>query len=154
MTDWTELAPLVRAERERFLRSTDPRHADIRRLATEHNLLPVVFDWTAFAGLSESGELVWVFYDPPHEIEAIKDSQTRHLTLARAVTRYPSLQEAAPQRTATAQECPSCHGSGVVVVEGTLFRVCLVNAGGSVGFRNSFAQQRAAADALARAAEL
>lgn len=47
----------------RFAAGNDPKFASRRRLADQHQLLPVYHDWSGFVGLRVDGELFFVSED-------------------------------------------------------------------------------------------
>jgi hypothetical protein len=116
VTNWSDFAPRIREELGQFLKKTDPRQENLRRLASDKGLLPVLIDWSAFVGLAPDGQMFWVQYDPPHETTLLTDGF--FLPLALMAKEYPSLAAAGPQRTAESKVCKTCGGSGVLMIAG------------------------------------
>lgn len=103
-----------------------PGHeAELVALARRFDLLPLLVDWTAFVGLSSSGQLFWVQYEPPHGIEDAEvwerdnwETGIRHFAFAVGSGRYPHLSWLEPIRGADCVTCPSCGGTGRPLIHG------------------------------------
>src|SRR5687767_6271850 len=90
------------AIQEYLIERTDA-DAIVQNLAARHHLLPLLIDWTGFIGLSPSGVILWVEYDPPHKVEDAEKAEAgrwragiRHLAFAAGHRRYPELRWLAP----------------------------------------------------------
>jgi hypothetical protein len=79
-------------------------------VANRLNALPVGAD---FAYCLLTRECAVLSYDPPHEPELAKDSESLLRTLVYASQRYPSLSRFIPSRPANAPDCLFCVGTGI-----------------------------------------
>jgi hypothetical protein len=104
------LAAFVSAP-EANLVHTDPQ-IDLRGLAAEFNVLPVLLDMGGCFGLRRNGEVVSFPWDEPHKLQVESDERIRNMVLFRAGVRYSPLAGLAPERPPSAPTCPHCGGSG------------------------------------------
>ena len=108
----------IRAELERFIREPPDKPAGVAEVAQRTQVLPALYDWTAFGGISTNGDTVWVEYDPPYAVRPAGPAYERNRILHRLAERYPSLAALEPVRPQDAIVCSSCHGTGVIRVQG------------------------------------
>ena len=109
MTD-QDLEQAIAVALEKFLANSDPTDAAIRKLASLHSVLPTVPDWSAFVGLMPYGEVVFVDYDPPHEVRPANE-QARHAGRIAASQQWPELHSLG-YRDENSVDCPGCGGAG------------------------------------------
>ncbi len=85
---------------------------DLRAVAAEVQLLPVLLDIGGCLGLRPSGEVVSFVWDEPPLLRAEQEDRIRNLVYYQASLKYPALAALAPCRPADALVCSHCGGSG------------------------------------------
>jgi hypothetical protein len=108
----------VEASLAAYLQHPGETSADAIRAARQHRALPLWEDWTGCILLRPTGDLSFVAWDRPERTEEMgasqPDREMAHAARAIGSRRFPAVAGLAPQRTASARECPSCHGTGRV----------------------------------------
>lgn len=109
----------VEASLAELLRDPGATSTDALQAAQVHRALPLWADWTGCILLRPTGELQFVAWAHPGDAERLGAAGQHDLAMAHAARavgsrRFPAVVGLAPQRTASARECPSCHGSGRV----------------------------------------
>src|SRR5262245_19714967 len=99
------------ADPEPFILRFDPP-LDLRVLADEVELLPVILDGGGCLGLRPSGEVASFLFDDPHELRVEADPRIRNTVYYRASVKYPALAAFVPPRPPDAVVCSYCGGSG------------------------------------------
>jgi hypothetical protein len=89
----------------------DPQ-IDLRGLAAELKVLPVLLDMGGCFGLRPNGDVVSFSWDEPHRVQVEGDQRIRNMVLFRSGLKYPRLVDLVPRRPASAPPCPHCGGSG------------------------------------------
>jgi hypothetical protein len=85
---------------------------DLRTIAAEVQLLPVVLDMGGCFGLRPSGEVASFTWDEPHLLRAETDVRIRNMTYYQASLKYPALAPMVPCRPADVVVCSNCGGTG------------------------------------------
>ncbi len=85
---------------------------DLRLIAAEAELLPVVLDVGGCYGLRPSGEVMSFLWDEPQLLRAEADARIRNLVYYQASLKYPALAPLVPCRPVDAVLCFYCGGSG------------------------------------------
>ena len=114
MTD-RDLAQAIAIALEKFLANADPTDAAICKLASLHSVLPTVRDWSAFVGLTPDREVVFVDFDPSHEVTPANE-QARHAGRIAASQQWPELHFLG-RRDENSVDCPGCGGTGQGEIE-------------------------------------
>ncbi len=99
------------AESESYSIGFDPP-LDVRRIAEEMNLLPVVLDMGGCLGLRPNGEVASFVWDDPQTLRTEHGIRIRNLAYHQASLRYGALKWLKPQRPHDAVVCSHCSGSG------------------------------------------
>jgi hypothetical protein len=86
---------------------------NMRELAAQLRLLPVVLDMGGCYCLQSDGEIFAFTWDEPHKLILETDPRIRNLVLFQAAKKFPALKPLIPPRPATAHDCDSCKGAGV-----------------------------------------
>jgi hypothetical protein len=86
---------------------------DMRKLASELNLLPMLFDMGGYYGIRPNGETLSFAWDEPHDLRAENDPRICNLVLLQGAKKYPELSVLIPSRPADAEDCPHCNGTGI-----------------------------------------
>jgi hypothetical protein len=85
---------------------------DLRVLAAQIRLLPVVLDMGGCFGLRPSGEVASFAWDEPRQARVENDERIRNMVYHRAALKYPALAPLVPRRPPDAMVCSHCGGSG------------------------------------------
>ena len=85
---------------------------ELRIIAAEVKLLPVILDMGGCYGLRPSGEVVSFPWDEPQLFQVEMDTRIRNLVYYQANLKYPRLASLVPCRPVDAVVCPHCGGSG------------------------------------------
>jgi len=88
---------------------------DMRKLAGELNLLPLLSDMGGCIGIQPTGEFFSFAWDEPYELIPESDIRVCNIALFVGAKRFPLMSEFIPDRPRTARDCDFCHGSGSVV---------------------------------------
>ena len=107
-----ELAAALRAVLDDFLRLQDADPLDLRSIARQARVLPVMRGWEVLGAIRLDGVPVEVMYDPPHAISEIQDRPMALAILGTCAARYPSLVALRPTRPPNVPDCQLCKGSG------------------------------------------
>src|SRR5262249_17155459 len=108
----SELAAFV-ADLEPFLVDLEPP-LDLRALAGELRLLPVMLDSGGCFALRPDGHVLSLLWDEPHELRIEQDERVRNIALYQGSLKYPGLSHLVPTRPSGAIPCPACDGTGRV----------------------------------------
>jgi len=87
-------------------------YEDCRKAAGSAHALPLYLDWTACMALRLDGEVLWIDYDEPYQVQPVEDERERNLGLFQGSRRDPDLGFLTPVRPPDAIECPDCRGTG------------------------------------------
>ena len=108
----SDLRSRIREALERFQGRTDPDPLNLRTIAAERAVLPVVRGWEVLGAVTLDGVPVEVSYDAPYEITEVQDRGAAVAILAFCAARFPELAELRPTRPPEAFDCVFCGGSG------------------------------------------
>ena len=91
--------------------------SDHRAAAEAAMALPILLDWFGFFGLRPDGDVVWVpSKDGPGVVSILRDARLRRFALKRGTELHPGLGFLLPARPPDAVPCPSCGGSGRILL--------------------------------------
>jgi hypothetical protein len=99
------------ADPDPFVLNFDPP-LDLRKIAAELNLLPVMLDWGGCFAVRSDGQIFSFLWDSPHELRPEDDPRIINMFFYQASQKYPELAELRPQKPDNAQLCPHCKGTG------------------------------------------
>jgi hypothetical protein len=85
---------------------------DVRRLAGELNMLPMLFDMGGCYGIRPSGEIVSFSWDEPHKLDVEEDPRIQNVVLFQGTKKYPALKDLMPVRSPDSITCSHCEGTG------------------------------------------
>jgi hypothetical protein len=88
---------------------------DMRKIAGELNLLPLLLDMGGCVGIRPNGEFYSFVWDEPYELMPERDNRVCNIALFEGAKRFPGMMELLPLRPWSARECEYCHGSGTIV---------------------------------------
>lgn len=91
-------------------------HRDAARLAPD--LLPLYLDWVGFFGLAADGQVLFVAWDPPHDIDAVHEAHWIRIALVAGAEQYAELAPLVPARPGNAVTCSFCGGTGKPTLHG------------------------------------
>ena len=131
-----QLSQTIESTLQAYVDDTEPHliHVDpplnMRELARDLNLLPVVLDMGGCYGLRSDGEVLWFTWDEPFQLNYESDVRLQNLVLFQAGKKFPQLERLAPCRPIDAHECEYCHGTGIVDLPAELVTNMLCFCGG------------------------
>lgn len=86
---------------------------DLRKIATELNVLPLYLDWSGAFGIRSNGEFFSFSYEKLYEIKTDYNQREINGILFRGIKKYPELNELMPLRAANSIDCSYCNGTGI-----------------------------------------
>ena|SRR5262249_54074 len=111
-----EIAGKIQEEFAKFITDPEPYvifdDLDLRKLAAELYLLPVMLDMGGCYAIRSDGKIFSFLWDYPEGLRPEDDPCIVNMVLYRASQRYPELAELKPQKPAGAQTCSYCKGTG------------------------------------------
>jgi hypothetical protein len=76
-----------------------------RRACAEAHALPLYLDRSACRAIRPDGEVIWIDYDEPHQIQPVADERVRNLGLFQGSRSDPDLRCLVPPRPPDAIDC-------------------------------------------------
>jgi len=107
-----ELAAALRAAFDAFLARQDDDPLDLRSIARQTGVLPVIRGWEVLGAIRLDGVPVEVAYESPHVVKEMHDRPMALALLGTAAARFPDLAALQPSRPLGVPDCPMCHGTG------------------------------------------
>jgi hypothetical protein len=112
MTPPRELIQKIEGEYHVFLASPGPDPLNLKQIARELGVVPVVRGWDRLGALRLDGTLVDIDYEPPYTAVEVEHRADRLTLLGFCAAKLPSLAELRPVRPADAFDCALCKGTG------------------------------------------
>ena len=112
------LSKTIEATLEAYVNNPEPDLVNfdpplnMRKLAAELNLLPVLRDMGGCYGLRPNGEIFSFVWDEPYQLRIERDVRIQNLVLFQGAKSFPDLAEMVPARPPDARECEFCKGTG------------------------------------------
>ena len=113
-----ELSKRINALIDSYCSQTSPEPVDLKRLASQYRVLPVLIDWSGFFGLQQDGEILVVPTEEGEEAKIEIDGRVRRIAVYRGTKKYPELKELVPARPFDASDCYYCEGHGELNLTG------------------------------------
>jgi len=116
-----QLSRVIESTLQEYIDNPEPHliHFDpplnMRELARDLNLLPIVLDMGGCYGLRSDGEIFSFTWDEPSQLDHESDIRLRNLVLFQAGKKFPQLGSLAPCRPIGAHDCEYCQGNGTLV---------------------------------------
>jgi|SRR5215831_19366552 len=111
-----EIAGKIQEAFAKFITDPEPYvicdDLDMRKLAAELNLLPVMLDMGGCYAIRPDGQIFSFLWDYPYDLRPEDDPRIVNVVFYRASLKYQELAELKPQKPADAQICPVCKGTG------------------------------------------
>src|SRR5262249_21344102 len=105
------LGPSVHAAlRRRAAEHEIEAHRDAVRLAPE--LVPLYLDWVGVFGLAADGNILFVGWDPPHDVSPVREAYWIRNAIVVGAEQYAELTPFVPARPDNAVTCSFCRGRG------------------------------------------
>ncbi len=136
MSDWQH-TKLIVAELARYLSMPADQALfgrEVQSLARREQLLPIYRDWTGFIGINSEGRLFFVDTEEQSSPKVLDSPAFAHVALAQSRVHFPALAPLVPRRAADSRDCPSCGGTGQVVIGGHAIAENVVCACGGLGW--------------------
>jgi hypothetical protein len=86
---------------------------NLRKIAAEINVLPIVFDWFACWGIKTDGQIILIDFDQSYKIEIVENQKIINMVLNDTSKKYSELKEIMPNRNPESIICSSCEGTGI-----------------------------------------
>lgn len=101
---------------EPFLIETEnsDEKVDLRKIAAELNILPVLFDWFSCWGIEPNGEIILFQFKKPYRIKTETNQKIINIVLFDAAKKHTELKDLMPVRNHESIECPNCKGTGII----------------------------------------
>jgi hypothetical protein len=99
-----------------FLNSTDPDNFDLRRIAAQMLVLPILLDMGGCYALRPGGELISFAWDDEKDHRTEQDRRIRNIALHQGSKKYPELKELISNKTVDDIDCPHCNGTGTLPI--------------------------------------
>jgi len=125
-----ELEAAVNERLRAYLAGTWPDPLGLRALVAKFGALPLITDWGGCYAMQLDGEIVTYEWEEPHRLAVLRDEQLRRTALFQGSRKYPELTPLVPARPSAATDCPSCGGTGVVVIKGQSLPNVICTCGG------------------------
>src|SRR5262249_18489621 len=110
-----ELAGKIQETLAKFIAGPEPYvifdDLNMRELAAELNLLPVMLDMGGCYAIRFDGQIYSFLWDYPYDIRLEDDPRIINMVFYRASQKYPELAELRPMRPPDAQACSHCWGT-------------------------------------------
>jgi hypothetical protein len=87
---------------------------NMRKLAAELYMLPMLFDMGGCYGIRPNGVIVSFAWDEPYSLNEEHDPRIQNTILFQGAKKYPELEGLVPIRPTDADECSHCRGTGVI----------------------------------------
>lgn len=107
-----ELEAQIAARVQAILSDSSPDSADLRKVASETNALPLHYGLGGGIALRPTGEVVEFFWDSPRDTKEVCDSRLMNIALSQGSQKYPELEVLVPPRPSSASVCSYCNGTG------------------------------------------
>ena len=85
----------------------------LKTMAQQHQLLPLLIDWSGFYALSPAGD-VFVVSQEANTIEVERDERVRRIAIFQGAKKYHALTPLVPDRPSNAVDCNHCEGTGQI----------------------------------------
>lgn len=87
---------------------------NLRVIAGELNVLPVLFDWFECWGIHPNGEITLFQYEKPYKVRTETNQKIINIVFFDAAKKYSELEELFPVRNPESIVCPGCDGTGIM----------------------------------------
>jgi len=87
---------------------------NLREIAAELKVLPIVFDWFAGWGIQSDGLILSFTFDKPYKIEIVENQKIINMICFDAANKYSELSGLMPVRNPESIVCPDCEGTGIL----------------------------------------
>lgn len=115
-----ELTEVIEATLQGYVSNPEPHLVkfdpplNMRKLAAQLNVLPIVLDMGGALVLRTDGEIFSFTWDEPYRLQSEDDVRVRNLVYFQAARKFPALQPLVPRRPVDAYDCDYCNGTGTV----------------------------------------
>ena len=86
----------------------ESKQIDVCKIVSEHNFLPIFYDWTAFCSVRPDGEMVWCEYENPRKLDIEENRRIRNIAMVKGIEFFPELLPFMPCRGINDIDCPHC----------------------------------------------
>ena len=113
------LSKKIEAILKSYVANTEPKLVkfdpplNLRKLAKDLNLLPMVLDMGGCYGIRPNGDILSFVWDEPYNLQLEHDTRICNLVLFQGSKKFPELVDLVPSRPATAVDCFHCRGTGI-----------------------------------------
>jgi hypothetical protein len=101
------------AKLQEFLNETTPDPMNVRAIARELNVLPLMGDMGGCFAIRSDGEVISFLWDNDRDIKQENNARIRNIALFQGSKKYPELSALIPPRPPEATTCHHCNGTGI-----------------------------------------
>lgn len=98
---------------EDFINGTGPDPNNVRQLAAEKNVLPLLLDFGGMCAIDSAGDILSFVWDDTEHPQIESDPRIRNVALFQGGKKYPELNNLIPPKPDDASVCPHCRGTGI-----------------------------------------
>lgn len=106
----------IQARLSAFILEKTPDPLQLREIANELKILPLVLAGGGCYAIRPDGQIVSFSLDEPSKLRVENDERICNIMLFKGSKKYPELEELVPEKPTDAQVCPFCKGTGVYPV--------------------------------------
>ena len=107
-----ELEAKIVARINAIVSGSSSQNADVRKVASETNALPLHYGLGGGMALRPTGEVFEFSWDNPRDTKEVDDPRLMNIALFQGSKKYPDLEALVPARPSGATVCPYCEGTG------------------------------------------
>jgi hypothetical protein len=96
-----------------YVSATTDAPNNLRRLAAEKKVLPLMWDWGGILSVNAEGAIFSCLWDNWRELRVETDPRIRNIAFIQGSRNFPELKDFVPARPNDARTCSGCGGSGV-----------------------------------------
>jgi hypothetical protein len=107
-----ELGAEIVARIQAILSNSSTDNAEVRKVATETNALPLHYGLGGGMALRPTGDLLEFSWANPRDTKEVDDPRLMNIALFQGSKKYPELEALVPTKPSNATVCPYCKGTG------------------------------------------
>ena len=108
-----EHSKLIKKLIQEFIAQSAPDPNNLRQLAIEKKVLPLIWDFGGVFTINPSGDIISFLWDHWGDPQVESDPRIQNSVLFGGSKRYPELKDLVPTKPDDARTCPDCEGTGI-----------------------------------------